>query len=160
YKTYTDLRHDGQLGEMPLKSYVGFFTNQMDQNANSFQNLADGLGTKGTLLQYSRGSIFNIGARFREELEFAPTWTLAAGLGFEQSRLSVDANNYSSTTGALTSSPSANRNYSNWAPETSLTWKPAEGYRHWVRGSTGYGIPTFSNLLRDPVTGLPGTNFN
>ena len=160
YKTYTDLRHEGQLGEMPLKSYVGFFTNQMDQNANSFQNLANGFGTKGTLLQYSRGSIFNIGARFRETLEFAPTWTLAAGLGFEQSRLSVDANNYSPTTGALTSSPSANRNFSNWAPEMSLTWKPAEGYRHWVRGSTGYGIPTFGNLLRDPVTGQPGTNFD
>ncbi|MGH7181326.1 MAG: TonB-dependent receptor domain-containing protein, partial [Nitrospiraceae bacterium] len=78
----------------------------------------------------------------------------------EQSHLSVDATNYSSTTGALASSASASRHYSNWAPETSLTWKPAEGYRHWVRGSTGYGIPTFSNLLRDPVTGLPGANFD
>ena len=34
YKTYTDLRHDGRLGGMPLKSYVGFFANQMDQKAN------------------------------------------------------------------------------------------------------------------------------
>ena len=42
----------------------------------------------------------------------------------------------------------------------SLTWKPTEAYRHWVRASTGYGIPGFSHLLRDPVTGLPGTNFN
>jgi iron complex outermembrane receptor protein len=62
YKTYTDVRHDGQFGEMPLKSYVGFFTNQMDQNANSFQNLANGFGTKGNLLQYSRGSKSNVAA--------------------------------------------------------------------------------------------------
>ena len=41
-----------------------------------------------------------------------------------------------------------------------LTWKPAEGYRHWIRGSTGYGIPGFGNLTRDPVTGLPGANFD
>ena len=94
YKTYTDLRHDGRLGEMPLKSYVGFFANQMEQKGQPFQNLADGYGTKGTLLQNSRGSIFNIGARFREELEFVPNWTLAAGLGFEQSHISVQATNY------------------------------------------------------------------
>ena len=42
----------------------------------------------------------------------------------------------------------------------SLSWKPAEAYRHWVRASTGYGIPGFGNLLRNPITGLPGTNFN
>jgi len=159
YKTYTDLRHEGRLGEMPLKSYIGIFANQMDQKGNSFQNLADGFGTKGTLIQNSRGSIFNIGARFREELEFAPTWILAAGLGFEQSHVSVSATNYNNA-GALASRASAGLNFSNWAPETSLTWRPAEGYRHWIRGSTGYGIPTFANLLRDPVTGLPGTNFN
>lgn len=159
YKTYTDLRHEGLLGAMPLKSYIGFFANQMDQKGNSFQNLADGFGTKGTLLQNSRGSIFNIGARFREELEFAPTWLLAAGLGFEQSHVSVSATNYNNA-GALASRASAGLNFSNWAPETSLTWRPSEGYRHWIRGSTGYGIPTFANLLRDPVTGLPGTNFD
>jgi iron complex outermembrane receptor protein len=159
YKTYTDLRHDGRLGEMPLKSYVGFFVNQMDQKANSFQNLADGFGTKGTLLQNSRGSIFNIGARFREELEFVPTWTLAAGLGFEQSRVSTQATTYNNV-GAVASRANASLDYSNWAPEMSLTWKPAEADRHWTRASTGYGIPQMSQLLRDPVTGLPGTNFN
>ncbi len=159
YKTYSDLRHDGQLGEMPLKSYVGFFVNEMDQKANQFQNLADGFGTKGTLLQNSRGSIFNIGARFREELEFVPTWTLAAGLGFEQSRVSTQATNYNNA-GAVASRANASLDYSNWAPEMSLTWKPAEAYRHWTRASTGYGIPQMSQLLRDPITGLPGTNFN
>ena len=160
YKTYTDLRHDGRLGAMPLRSYVGLFLNQMDQKANSFQNLGNFVGTKGRLIQNSRGSIFNVGGRFREELEFFPKWILAAGLGYEHSHLSAHATNYSQTTGAVATSVSASRIYSNWAPEMSLTWKPAEGYRHWIRGSTGYGIPTFSNLLRDPITGLPGTNFD
>src|SRR6185295_8442242 len=158
YKHYADVRHDGQLGAMPLKSYVGFFVNEMDQKANQFQNLADGFGTKGTLIQNARGSIFNIGARLREELEFLPTWTLAAGLGFEHSRLSTQATNYSAA-GAVASRANASLDYSNWAPEMSLTWKPTEAYRHWIRASTGYGIPQFSNLLRDPITGLPGTNF-
>ena len=160
YKTYTDLRHDGRLGAMPLRSYVGLFLNQMDQKANSFQNLGNFVGTKGRLIQNSRGSIFNVGGRFREELEFFPNWILAAGLGYEHSHLSAHATNYSQTTGAVATNVSASRIYSNWAPEMSLTWKPGEGYRHWIRGSTGYGIPTFSNLLRDPITGLPGTNFD
>ena len=55
---------------------------------------------------------------------------------------------------------SATETSTNWAPEMSLSWKPAEGYRHWVRASTGYGIPQFGQLTRDPITGLPGTNFN
>jgi iron complex outermembrane recepter protein len=160
YKTYTDLRHDGRLGAMPLRSYVGFFLNQMDQKANSFQNLGNFVGTKGRLIQNSRGSIFNVGGRFREELEFFPKWILAAGLGYEHSRLSAHATNYDQTDGAVATNVSASRTYSNWAPEMSLTWKPVEGYRYWMRGSTGYGIPTFSNLLRDPVTGQPGTNFD
>ena len=160
YKSYADLRHDGRLGMMPLKSYVGFFVNQMEQKGNSFQNLADSFGTKGNLLQNSRGTIFNIGGRIREELEFLPNWILAVGLGFEQSRLSVHATNYDPATGALASRASANRSFSNWAPEGSITWKPSPDYRHWIRASTGYGIPQFAALLRDPITGQPGTNFS
>ncbi|MCS6306391.1 MAG: TonB-dependent receptor [Nitrospira sp.] len=159
YKSYADLRHDGRLGTMPLKSYVGFFVNKMEQKGNTFQNLADGFGTKGNLIQNSRGTIFNIGGRFREELEFYPNWILAVGLGFEQSRLSVDATNYDQN-GTLASRTSANRTFSNWAPEGSVTWKPSADYRHWIRASTGYGIPQFANLLRNPITGQPGTNFN
>ncbi|MEQ1627228.1 MAG: TonB-dependent receptor [Nitrospira sp.] len=158
YKHYTDLRHDGRLGDMPLKSYVGFFANSMEQEGQTFENLADGQGTRGLLLQNNRGNIRNIGARFREELEFAPKWILAAGLGFEQSHLSIETINY--TAGAVSSRPNAHRDFTNVAPEASLTWKPAEGYRHWVRASTGYGLPTFSQLTRDPVTGLPGSNFD
>jgi len=160
YKSYADLRHDGRLGTMPLRSYIGFFVNQMEQKGNSFQNLADGFGTKGTLLQNSRGSIFNIGGRIREELEFYPNWIFAVGLGFEQSRLSVHATNYDQTTGALANRATASRTFSNWAPEGALIWKPSVDRRHWIRASAGYGIPTFANLLRDPISGQPGTNFS
>ncbi len=91
---------------------------------------------------------------------FTRTWILAVGLGFEQSRVSVHATNYDQTTGAFAIVCQRQSTFSNWAPEGSLTWKPSETYRHWIRASTGYGIPQFANLLRDPVTGQPGTNFN
>ncbi|HKR81085.1 MAG TPA: TonB-dependent receptor [Nitrospira sp.] len=157
YKSYADLRHDGRLAEMPLKSYVGFFVNNMEQEGQTFQNLADGNGTRGLLIQNNRGTIRNIGGRFREELEFVPKWILAAGLGFEQSMISIQTINYA---GATPLRVSADRTFYNWAPEMSLTWRPADGYRQWIRASTGYGIPQFTNLLSDPVTGQPGTNFD
>lgn len=160
FKHYADLRHDGHLFDMPLRSYVGFFLNNMEQEAQTFQNLADGKGTRGNLIQNSRGTIRNVGGRFREELEFLPNVILAGGLGFEQSMLSVQAINYGPAGGGPPSPSSTDRTFTNWAPEMSLSWKPAETYRHWVRASTGYGIPGFGNVLRDPVTGLPGTNFN
>jgi iron complex outermembrane recepter protein len=160
FKHYADLRHDGRLFDMPLRSYVGFFLNNMEQEAQTFQNLADGKGTRGNLLQNSRGTIRNVGGRFREELEFLPNVILAAGLGFEQSMLSVQAINYGPAGSGPPSPSSADRTFTNWAPEMGLTWKPTEAYRHWVRASTGYGIPGFGNVLRDPITGLPGTNFN
>ena len=140
YKSYADLRHDGRLFNMPLRSYVGFFVNNMEQEGNTFTNLQDFFGTRGTLAQNSRGTIRNIGGRFREELEFLPKWTLAAGLGFEQSIVSAQTIAYNAA-GAVSSRANADRTFYNWAPEVSLTWKPAEEYRHWVRGSTGYGIP-------------------
>ncbi len=158
YKSYADLVHDGRVFKMPLRSKVGFFVNNMEQEGQTFANLGDFFGTRGALLQNNRGTIRNIGGRIREELEFIPKWTLAAGLGFEQSMVSVQTINY--TNGAVSGRPGADRTFTNWAPEMSLSWRPADGYRHWIRGSTGYGIPGFSNLTTNPFTGLAGTNFD
>ncbi len=148
FKGYADLRHHGRLGEMPLRSYVGFFANNMEQESQTFENLGNFQGTRGTLVQNSRGTIRNIGGRLREELEFLPKWTLAAGVGFQQSQISVQTINY--TAGALASTPGADRTFYNWAPEVSVSWRPTEQHRHWVRASTGYSVPGFANL----TTGL------
>ncbi len=156
YYSYADVRHHGSLGAMPLKSYAGVFYNHMIQDGESFENMADGIGTKGLKLQDTKGWIQNMGIRFREELEFVPTWTAAAGLGYERSHLNVHAIVLNS--GASNSNQSVGRDFDNWAPEVSLTWKPAEGYRHWIRGSTGYAIPQISALTKDATTGLPGQN--
>jgi len=157
YKNYVDLRHNGRFSSMPLQSYVGFFINNMEQEGQTFTNLDDFHGTRGTLAQNNRGTNRNIGGRFREELEFVPKWILAAGFGFEQSMISIQTINYNGA-GAIASRADAQRTFWNYAPEMSLSWKPADGYRHWIRASTGYGIPTFGNLTTG-LDGLAGTNF-
>ena len=158
YKHYADLRHDGRLFNTPLRSYVGFFVNNMEQESNTFANLGDFHGTRGTLAQNSRGTIRNIGGRVREELEFVPKWTLAGGLGFEQSMVSAQVIGYSGA-GAVTTRAGTDRTFYNWAPEMSLTFKPNDTSRNWIRASTGYAIPGIGNLTTG-LDGLAGTNFS
>lgn len=159
FKHYTDLRHDGRLGDMPLKSYVGFFANYLEQEGVNNLNLNNGSGGFGPMTQQNRFSVRNIGGRFREELEFLPRWTLALGLGYERSDISGFVNNFTatSTTSTLGSTVGVNRTFDNWAPDLSLQYRLNDGTIVWTRGSVGYGIPQFSNMTTG-LDGNPGFN--
>jgi iron complex outermembrane receptor protein len=159
FKHYTDLRHDGRLGDMPLKSYVGFFANYLEQEGVNNLNLNNGSGGFGPMTQQNRFSVRNIGGRFREELEFLPRWTLALGLGYERSDISGFVNNFTatSTTSTLASTVGVNRTFDNWAPDLSLQYRLSDGTIVWTRGSVGYGIPQFSNMTTG-LDGNPGFN--
>ncbi|HNV27186.1 MAG TPA: TonB-dependent receptor [Nitrospira sp.] len=161
FKHYTDLRHDGKLGSMPLKSYLGFFANYLEQEGVNNLNLNNGSGAFGPVTQQNRFSVRNIGGRFREELEFTPKWILAVGLGYERSDISGFVNNFSATTttSTLTSTVGVNRSFDNWAPDISLTYRLNEGTNIWTRASVGYGIPQFSNMTVG-LDGNPGFNNN
>ena len=93
YKTYADLRHDGRLFDMPLRSYVGFFVNNMEQEGNTFHNLRRFWHAR-NLVQNRRGTIGTSAAGFEKNWNFVPKWTLAAGLGFEQSIVSAQTITY------------------------------------------------------------------
>ncbi len=159
FKHYTDLRHEGRLGDMPLKSYVGFFANYLEQEGINNLNLNNGSGGFGPMTQQNRFSVRNIGGRFREELEFLPRWTLALGLGYERSDISGFVNNFTatSTTSTLGSTVGVNRTFDNWAPDLSLQYRFNDGTIVWTRGSVGYGIPQFSNMTTG-LDGNPGFN--
>ena len=156
FKYYGNLRHDGSLLGAPLHSTVGVFVNYMEQEGQTFQNLNDFYGTRGVLLQNTHGSITNVGGRFREEWEFVPHLTAAAGLGVEKSKVKADVINYTSA-GAVNNRVSPDQTYWNYAPELSLTHHTDQGAKQWIRASTGYAIPGISNLTTD-LTGGPGIN--
>jgi iron complex outermembrane receptor protein len=156
FKTYTDLRHDGFLFGAPLRSTVGFFFNYLEQVSHSYQNMNDFSGNKGVLLQTAPGSVNNIGGRFRFEWDFLPHLTAAAGFGIESSHLEAKVINYTGA-GAVSSRVNPNQVYMNYAPEVSLTHRNSPDTKQWVRVSTGYGIPSISNLTTD-LTGGPGIN--
>lgn len=159
FKHYTDLRHNGRLFDLPLRSYVGFFANYSEQEGVNNVNLNDGRASFGPVTQQNRFSVRNIGGRFREELEFTPKWVLALGLGYERSDISGFVNNFTATTttSTLNSTVGVNRSYDNWAPDVSLTYRLNRETNIWTRGSVAYGIPQFTNLTTG-LDGNPGFN--
>ncbi|MCS6264881.1 MAG: TonB-dependent receptor [Nitrospira sp.] len=159
FKHYSNLIHDGELMGMPLRSTVGFFFDYMEQEGGSYRNQNDGTATFGPLQQQTRLTQKNIGARFREELQFAPKWIAAVGFNYENSRISGLVTNYTTTatTSTFANRVAVDKTYDNFAPEVSLTFKPTQDTRIWTRASTGYAIPGLGNLTTG-LDGNPGFN--
>jgi iron complex outermembrane receptor protein len=161
FKHYSNLINNGRIFDMPLKSTVGFFFDYMEQEGGSYRNLNNGHATFGPLQQQTRLTQKNIGARFREELEFAPKWIVAAGLNYENSVISGVVTNYSTTatTSTFASRVGVHRTFDNFAPEVSLTFKPTDATRYWTRFATGYAVPGLGNLTTG-LDGNPGQNLD
>ena len=157
YNGMLDLIHEGTLFGWKAKHYLGGFVNYMHQDSSSLFNLGDYHGTSGALQAQTRGHILNAGGRAREELTFAPGWTLALGLGGESS--SVQATLRSLTTGTSYNSVNVSRTFTNIAPEAAVIYQPAPNLTTHFRVGTGYGIPNISNLTTTS-SGLPGNNTN
>jgi iron complex outermembrane receptor protein len=157
WKTRADIRNVYEWHGMTLRSHGGVFFDYLESESTNFRLLADFNGTKQNAINNQRGSIKNIGFRLREELDVTPQWTMAGGMGFEWSQISVDQTNYNFITGAFASQADATRNFTNVAPDFSVTFHPDDHSRYWGRVSGGYGIPGLGDLTTTPA-GLPGGN--
>jgi iron complex outermembrane receptor protein len=150
-----DLVHDGTLFGMRARHYLGGFFNYMHQDASGLFNLGDYNGTSGALQSSSRSYILNAGGRMREELTFAPGWTLVLGLGGESSTVNGTLRN---RTGSETfTTVNVDRMFANVAPEAALVYRPSDQIVTHFRVGTGYGIPNFGQLTTTSA-GLPGNN--
>lgn len=154
FHQYADATREGELFGLPAKHYAGVYFDRMEQEASSFRNLADGAGTRGELQSNTRGHHQNLGARVREELEFAPRWTAIAGLGVERSQ--VKAAVQTRTGVAAYSRVDVDRLFYNAAPEAALRYA-GEGWTGRARAGMGYGTPGISQLTTGP-DGLGGNN--
>ncbi|MEK7859472.1 MAG: TonB-dependent receptor [Elusimicrobiota bacterium] len=153
---YADVTRETEAFGRPVKYYAGFFFNHMEQEAESFRNLADGEGTRGALQSNTRGTHQNIGARLREELELAPDWTAIAGLGVERSKVKAAVQTRTAVA-EVYSRTSVDRSFFNGAPEASLVYHPSPDFKTHARAAMGYGVPGISQLTTTPA-GLSGNN--
>lgn len=152
---YADITHEGFLLGRPAKHFAGVFFNYMEQEANSFRNLADYQGTRGALNSNTRGYHRNVGGRLREELRFADDWTGVLGLGLEHSRVEAAVQ---SRTGAETySRVNVDRSFFNTAPELGVTYAHSAALKARARAAYAYGIPGISQLTTTS-DGVAGNN--
>ena len=154
FHQYADVTREGAVGGLNAKHYAGVFFNKMEQEAESFRNLADSAGTRGALQSNTRGFHQNFGGRLREELELTERWTAIAGLGFEQSL--VKAAVQTRTAAETYSRVDADRTFYNLAPEIAGNYK-RDSWTGRARAAMGYGTPTISQLTTTP-DGLSGNN--
>ena len=152
---YADITHEGYLLGLPAKHFAGVFFNYMEQEANSYRNLADYQGTRGAIQSNTRGYHRNIGGRLREELQFSERWSGVAGLGLERSK--VRAAVQTRTAAETYSRVSADRGFFNAAPEASVVYSPSPALKAHARAAMGYGIPGISQLTTTPA-GVSGNN--
>jgi iron complex outermembrane receptor protein len=155
FNAMLDVTNTLPLGGLTARHYVGLFANYMEQEASTFFNLADGVGTRGSLQSGTRGHIRNLGGRLREELTLAPGWTVVAGLGGEYSEVIAQLRTRSAADRYAIIE--VDRSFGNVAPEAALVYAPTSDVTAHVRVGTGYGIPGFGNLTTT-ASGLPGNN--
>ncbi|MBI5624059.1 MAG: TonB-dependent receptor plug domain-containing protein [Elusimicrobia bacterium] len=152
---YADVTHEADVLGVKGTHYAGAFFNYMEQEANSYRNLADSKGTRGALQSQTRGYHRNYGARLRSELRFSELWTGVLALGVEHSK--VKANVQSRAAAESYSRVDVDRSFFNAAPEAGLTFEPWKSLKARARLGMGYGIPGISQLTTT-ADGLSGNN--
>jgi iron complex outermembrane receptor protein len=152
---YADVAHESEILGLAAKHYAGAYFNYMEQEANTYRNLADSKGTRGALNAQTRGYHRNYGARLREELKLSDRWTAVLGVGLEHSK--VKAAVQSRTAAETFSRVDVDRSFFNAAPEAGLTFEPSQALKARARLAMGYGIPGISQLTTT-ADGLSGNN--
>jgi iron complex outermembrane receptor protein len=154
---YADVTHEGSWLGRPAKHYAGFFYNYMEQESNTYANLADFKGTRGRVEAESRGWHRNIGARLREEWAVASKLNAVLGVGVENS--AVNANIQTRVSSETFRYVSVDRVFFNAAPELALVYQHAPEMKFHARVGTAYGIPGIGQLTTTP-SGTAGNNID
>lgn len=115
--------------------------------------------------------VANLGTRFRSEYALSPELTAVVGMDIETSRNNSRSDNltYGNTANPLVltgfNSVPFNKQWTNWAHEASLTWRPNREWEVRARTSRGFGTPNYLAFFVDqqgnigPNTSLkPQTN--
>jgi iron complex outermembrane receptor protein len=159
YNITSDVTNQGTLAGMDATSFVGIFYNYLDNQSFSFNKTPAGRNGFGAPTQTVLGDIRNLGIRAREELQLTRRLQLIAGVGYERSIIDVRQTAYSYPVNANPAIVylSAERHFSNLAPEVALFWQALDAVRLHARIGTGYGIPQAGNLFVT-AAGMPGNN--
>lgn len=152
----TDLTHHATTLGLDSTYYAGFFWNYLPIDSFSYLVAPGGGGQRGPLQQLTTGYTMNWGGRARAEVKLTEDVAAVAGIGVEQTTLSGTSYSYD-TSGDITRVVTADRSFTNVAPEIGLLYRPNREWQFRGRIGTGYGTPQIGNLFVTP-DGEPGNN--
>jgi iron complex outermembrane recepter protein len=156
----TDYAQRTTLAGLPATFMIAGFWNYLPIDSDTYFVAPGGGAVHGLLSQNSVGYTMNFGARAREEIKVTDTITAVAGIGVEKTLLEGTNRSFRyNNAGVLTSSTqvSADRSFTNVAPELGILYQPDSAWQWRARVATGYGAPQISNLFVTP-TGVAGNN--
>lgn len=163
YNFMSDLTHRGQLFGFDSTTYFGGFYNTLSWSGDTRMLMPGGNAALGLLSSNVTGTHSNFGLRAREELRLTDALTVIAGIGWENTQLKGVNTAYRYLAGndptATTALTSADKQFTNVAPEFALLYKFNNEWQGRARVGTGYGTPQVGNLfvLAD---GTSGNNTN
>src|SRR5690606_7905553 len=152
-----DLRWTSQLSlaGRPLTLIGGVAYDTLTEDRLGYENFSDGqLGVQGDLRRKEVNELWNIDPYLQASWQFAPRWTLDAGLRY--STVHFNSEDRYVTEGNGDGSGSAR--YDELLPMAALRYQPTEKFSVYATIGRGFETPTFNEISYRP-NDLPGLNF-
>lgn len=145
-----------ELSGRPLTVITGLAYDELSEDRRGYENfVGESLGVKGALRRNERNKVSNLDPYVQASWEFAPEWTLDAGLRY--SRIRFDSRDHYVEPGNGDDSGSAR--YREWLPVASLHYAPTPDLSFYISAGRGFETPTF-NEISYRNDGLNGLNFD
>jgi len=155
----SDVTQSGHLGSVKATHFAGVYANYENISGSTYNVAPGGNATLGGLSATTYGHHANAGVRAREEVQFDAHWTAIAGLSIERTGLNALNTGYAYPTNAspTTTVVTADRTFTNVAPEAAVFYRPVSALQVRAGVSAGFGTPQVSNLFVTP-DGVNGNN--
>ena len=145
-----------QLAGRPLTVIAGVAYDELREDRKGYENFSGGnLGVKGALRRDETNKVSNIDPYIQASWQFAPQWTVDAGL--RHSTIRFDSSDHFVTAG--NGDDSGDARYKEWLPVGALRYSPNQDLTFYVSAGRGFETPTF-NEVSYRNDGLPGLNLD
>ncbi|MCQ4167595.1 TonB-dependent receptor family protein [Tahibacter harae] len=133
----------GELAARPFEISAGFAADRQHQRRRGYENfVGDSLGLRGRLRRDERNEARNDDEYLQAWWQFAPRWSLLAGLRHSRVRF-VSDDDYVT---AANPDDSGKVNYSRTTPVAGLLFAPDAHWRFYASAGRGFETPTFNEL--------------
>ena len=145
-----------RLAGRPLTVVAGIAYDELREDRRGYENFSgDTLGVRGSLRRDESNKVSNIDPYLQASWQFAPQWTLDAGL--RHSRIRFSSHDHYIVTG--NGDDSGRASYREWLPVGSLQYSPTPDLSFYVSAGRGFETPTF-NEISYRSDALGGLNFD